>query len=295
MTYQRRCRFMSEIKSQWNASQQEYRTEKFWGGDHFDLAMEAHHPGYLSFGYWHRESDGCPISDNVEACENLYLALGNRVGLDAESVVLDVACSMLQESIYLHRTFGSTITGLDCVNKHIEVGRIRVANANLEQHIAPVYGSGENIPLDSGSFTHVFCVEGTPYMDRSKFFKESHRVLNANGRIAIGECMVRPSSGFLFEKLAAFVADAWQIRRENIGMSEQQYRFLLSDAGFRDIQIEYIGKHVYTPFFINDFKELGRMIKVRGWHAIAKVFHNLLCDLSFRFGWLEYAFVTAGK
>lgn len=286
---------MSKIESQWNDSQQEYFTEKFWGGDHFDLAMEEHHPGYLSFGYWHREADGSPISDNVEACENLYLALGNRLGLDAKSVVLDVACSMLQESIYLHRTFGSTITGLDCVNRHIEVGRLRVARANLEQHITPVYGSGENIPLGDGSFTHVFCVEGTPYMDRSKFFKECSLVLNSDGRLAIGECMVRPGNSFLFKKIAAFIADSWQIRQENIAMSEERYRALLADAGFQDIKIEYIGKHVYTPFFINDFKELGRMIKVRGVHALAKVFHNLLCDLAFRLGWLEYAFVSAHK
>ncbi len=93
----------------------------------------------------------------------------------------------------------------------------------------------EDIPWDTGFFTHVLSVESFYYYaDQSAVLKELRRLLAPGGRIFLLMCLFRgnPNAQSWVDKLTVPV----HVR------SAEEYRELLAEAGWRDIAVE-----VFTP------------------------------------------------
>jgi SAM-dependent methyltransferase len=106
-------------------------------------------------------------------------------GLAAGSVALDVGCGDGRHSVELAERFGFAVTGIDPVERQVEVARgrsVRAGSVRFE------LGSAEERPVARGSVDLVWCREALVHMaDLERAFAEFRRVLRPGGRALVYE------------------------------------------------------------------------------------------------------------
>lgn len=281
---------MSEAERKlWSASAHERKVENLYSGGIQKYA--DWHNGYLNFGLWEEGN-----ADYIKAAENLVHRMGTLLGLDESSKLLDVAPGMGTQDIYLSQNFSpSSIDGLDVTWGHIEHGRRRAREAQLEDRVRFHHGTAIELPFPDGSFTHVLSIEGPEHFDtREKFLHEARRVLRPGGIIAMADFIVKNPPRNPLEKLVAEAArKLWQVPRANVYQAAV-YKRKMQEAGFEDIEIQEIGASVIPGYYFEQMRaETIRAIsKIRGF-ALARL--GLLLDVAvyrgFTMGLLEYVLV----
>ena len=281
---------MSETeRKRWSSSAHERKVENLYSGGVENFANW--HNGYLNFGLWENGN-----TDYIKAAENLVRRMGDILGLNETSKLLDVAPGMGTQDIYLLENFApQSIDGLDVTWKHIEHGRRRSREADAEDRVRFHHGTAIELPFPDGSFTHVLSIEGPEHFDtREKFLHEAYRVLQPGGVIAMSDYVVKNAPRNLFEKLVAEAArKLWQVPRANV-YSAAVYQQKMQAAGFENIEIEEIGASVIPGYYFEQMRpETIRAIsKIRGF-ALARL--GLLLDVAvyrgFTMGLLEYVLV----
>lgn len=273
----------------WAGSAHERKVENLYSGGVENFA--DWHNGYLNFGLWENG-----ISEYVKAAENLVQRMGNILGLNESSKLLDVAPGMGTQDIYLLENFSPrSIDGLDVTWKHIEHGRRRSREAGAEDRLRFHHGTAIELPFPDESFTHVLSIEGPEHFDtREKFLHEARRVLKPGGVIAMSDFIVKNKPRNLFEKIVAEAARRlWQVPRANIYQA-QTYREKMRGAGFENIEIEEIGASVIPGYYFEQMKPetIRAITSIRG-YALARL--GLLLDVAvyrgFTMGLLEYVLV----
>lgn len=285
---------MSEAeRKHWGASAHERKVEKLYGG-----GIENYtdwHNGYLNFGLW---EDG--ISDYVKAAENLVHRMGDLLGLNETSKLLDVAPGMGTQDIYLFENFAPrSIDGLDVTWGHIEHGRRRAVEAHAEDRVHFHHGTATKIPFADQSFTHILSIEGPEHFDtRERFLHEARRVLRPGGVIAMADFIVKRQPRNLLEKLVAEAArKLWQVPRANV-YSAEVYDQKMRGAGFKKVEIEEMGALVIPGYYFEQMRpeSIRAISKIRGF-ALARL--SLLLDIAvyrgFTMGLLEYVLVRAER
>lgn len=277
----------------WGASAHERKVEKLYAG-----GVENYvdwHNGYLNFGLW---DEG--ITDYVKAAENLVHRMGQLLGLNETSKLLDVAPGMGTQDIYLFENFRPlSIDGLDVTWGHIEHGRRRAAEAHAADRVRFHHGTATKIPFADETFTHILSIEGPEHFDtREMFLHEARRVLQPGGIIAMADFIVKRQPRNLVEK---FVAEAarklWQVPRANVYTAEV-YEQKMRSAGFDKVEIKEMGALVIPGYYLEQMRpEAIRAIsKIRG-YALARL--SLLLDIAvyrgFTMGLLEYVLVKGEK
>ncbi len=245
----------------WSASAHERKVENLYSGGIENYA--DWHNGYLNFGLW---EEG--IEDYIKAAENLVHRMGTLLGLNETSKLLDVAPGMGTQDVYLSQNFSPiSIDGLDVTWGHIEHGRRRASEANLEDRVRFHHGTAIELPFPDGSFTHVLSIEGPEHFDtREKFLHEARRVLQPGGVIAMADFIVKNPPRNPLEKLVAEAArKLWQVPRANV-YPATVYKQKMQEAGFEDIEILEIGASVIPGYYFEQMRpETIRAIsKIRG-------------------------------
>jgi len=273
----------------WSVGAHERKVENLYSGGVENFANW--HNGYLNFGLWENGN-----TDYIKAAENLVQRMGNLLGLNETSKLLDIAPGMGTQDIYLLENFApQSIDGLDVTWKHIEHCRRRACEANAEDRVRFHHGTAIDIPFPDGSFTHVLSIEGPEHFDtREKFLHEAHRVLQPGGVIAMSDYVVKNPPRNLLEKLVVEAAlKLWQVPRANVYPADV-YKEKMQAAGFERIEIEEIGASVIPGYYFEQMRpETIRAIsKIRGF-ALARL--GLLLDVvvyrGFTMGLLEYVLV----
>lgn len=112
--------------------------------------------------------------------------------------ILDLATGTADLALLVARGAPTTtVVGLDPSEKMLEVGRQKVAAANLSDRIELVVGDAQELPFEDASFDGVciaFGIRNVP--DRPRALREMARVTRPNGRIAILE-LSEPRGGLL--------------------------------------------------------------------------------------------------
>jgi len=276
----------------WRQGAHEGKVEQFYATGITDY--HDHNGGYLNFGLWENGT-----TDYVVAAENLIHRIGSMTDMGKTSKVLDVACGMAPQCVYLHKTFGAEIHGIDVTWKHVELGQQRVKKAGVSKYVEISHGSATKLPFDESSFSHVTGVEGQPHFNtRDDFLGEAFRVLQPGGRLGLSDYTIERKPRSLYEKFLLWAAiKLWACRKEN-AYSSEVYRQKLKETGFTKIEIKSIGDSVIPGYihFQRQKETIKQLKKVRGWFG---TYGGLLIDYFmnqiFKRGIMAYVLVTAEK
>ena len=154
------------------------------------------------------------LSLNPRGPELLY-DLVSDLRLPPTSSVVDVGCGEGKQALELAQRFAFKVTGLDPVQRHIELANERLAAASarspeLGDHLRFEVGRAEALPLGDGTVDLIWCRDALVHVaDLERAYSEFSRVLRDNGRALIYQ------SSFATERLEPGEAD-WLWRASGV-------------------------------------------------------------------------------
>jgi ubiquinone/menaquinone biosynthesis C-methylase UbiE len=221
----------------------ERAVEKFYS--HGVEKYGDYHEGYLNYGLWEPG-----IDDYVRAAERMVEKMGTLLGLGPGARLVDVACGMGSQDIFLSRRFGPIeIDAVDLTRKHIEHGRRKAARAGLEASLRFHQASATQLPFSDGEFSHALSLEAAHHFrTREDFFREAHRVLRPGGVLALADYVLKRAP----RRWERLVFDAtlalWKVPREN-AYDRATYEAKLRAAGFKNLQVEEVGALTFPGYY----------------------------------------------
>ncbi|HEX4999552.1 MAG TPA: methyltransferase domain-containing protein [Terriglobia bacterium] len=277
-----------------------------WAGDTHESAVESFysagvenfgdfHGGYLNFGLWENGN-----TDYLKAAETLVLRIGEMLGIDGSSHVLDVAPGMGPQDVLLYRRFnGPRIEGLDATWKHVERARARARENGIDSRVSFHHGSATAIPFADGTFSHVMSIEGPEHFNtRDRFLKEAWRVLRPGGVMALADYTVpRENLGRFDRGLIGLTCRMWKVPAANIWTTDA-YRTKLAEHGFMNIEVTEVGERVIPGYYLEQRRlEVRReLARIRGFVAgrLGQLIDHVLI-WTYRRRLVEYVLVRAEK
>ncbi len=280
-------------RSVWSKATHEHKVENFygWGAEHYG----NFHNGYLNFGLW-----DAGIENFVTAAENLVHRMGTLLGLDEQSRLLDVACGMGTQDVYLHRKFAPrSIDALDVTWTHIEHATARAREAGCADRVQFHHGTATKLPFSDNHFTHALSIEGTVHFDtRRQFLHEAFRVLEPGGVIGITDYSLKRTPRNAPEKfIIELVRRLWRVPKENV-ITSTEYVKHMEQAGFIEVDLKEIGALTIPGYYREQRRPetIAELAKIRGFVAgrLGGII-DIVLYRAFTMGLLEYVMVRAEK
>lgn len=159
--------------------------------------------------------------------------LARLLGIAATHTVLDVACGRGASALYLARTFGCRVVGIDLGGENVAAATAAAREANCAERVSFYRGDGEAIPLDDAVVDVVICeCAFCTFPAKNRAAAEFARVLRPSGRVGITDLTrtgeLPPELGDILA-VAACIADARSI---------DEYLAYLRVAGFAAPTVE---------------------------------------------------------
>jgi ubiquinone/menaquinone biosynthesis C-methylase UbiE len=163
----------------------------------------------------------------------LTARLGNLLHLRQGMRVLDVASGTGETAIFLSRSFGCDVVGVDYSEANVRHAERESRSARRSESITFIQGDAENLEFSDNSFDAVICECALcTFPDKASATREFARVLRRPGRVGLSDLTARhplpPDLEGLFSWIAC-VADA---------RPADEYARYLNEAGFRVETIE---------------------------------------------------------
>ena len=171
-----------------NSQFSEAETEQFYDIEDAIYRSFWDAEGSLHWGYFDETTDG----DFLKACARLDAVMGAKARITADAHVLDLGCGNGNTSLWLARTYGCRVTGID-------LSGVRIANAQemaaeepkeLQQLLRFQHGSATELPFADGEFTHVWS-QATIYHipDKEATIRGVRRVLQDGGLLVLDDLL----------------------------------------------------------------------------------------------------------
>jgi ubiquinone/menaquinone biosynthesis C-methylase UbiE len=278
-------------KKSWARDTHEYQVESFYGQgvENYD----NFHNGYLNFGLWENGNQ-----DYIKAAENMVNRIATMLGVNEESYLLDVACGMGPQDIYIFRNFApKKIEAIDVTWKHVEHGMRRAREAGCQDRVRFQHGTATQIPFPDNTFTHAMSIEGPEHFNtREKFFRESHRVLKPGGIFAIADYSLKRPPKNIVEKFVVEAARSlWKVPKENV-YSTDDFRIKLEQTGFKNVTVEEVGANTIPGYYFEQKRPevIKELAKIRGFIAgRLGIIVDIAVYRAYTMGLLEYVLVRA--
>jgi ubiquinone/menaquinone biosynthesis C-methylase UbiE len=132
-----------------------------------------------------RDAFGDDIGQNSWITTDEFLRLLKHLGLKSTSNVLEIGCGSGGPSLFVARTFGCHVTGIDINEKAIATAGEMARDQELESLVRFGQSDASNgLPFESMAFDAITCIDSINHFpDRLRFLKESNRVLKPGGRL----------------------------------------------------------------------------------------------------------------
>ena len=170
--------------------------------------------------------------------ERMIEAIVAPVTIEKDHHVVDAGCGMGGTAVYLARTRGCRVTGVNVSARQLEIARKKAAEAGLEQRVGFEYGNcSRSLPIASDSVDVVINVESAcQYSDRPRFLREVRRILKPGGRIVATDWLM--SDGLTADQLDTYVRPMYEPWALQSMESPSSYIPLLRDAGLTVLEFE---------------------------------------------------------
>jgi len=156
------------------------------------------------------------------------LELARAAGLDATKHVLDVGSGVGGTSRCLAKEFGCRVTGIDITDEYCRAAAMLSGRIGLAHLVDFRQGDATELPFDDQTFDVVWTEHvAMNILDKTRLYKEMHRVLKSGGTLAIYDVLAGPSGPVLFPVPWARTPDA------SFLVQPTELLNLLTEAGFR--------------------------------------------------------------
>ena len=127
------------------------------------------------------------------------LELARAAGLDAAKHVLDVGSGVGGTSRCLAKEFGCRVTGIDLTEEYCRAATMLTDKIGLAHLVDFRQGDATALPFDDQTFDVVWTEHVAMNIpDKTRLYKEMHRVLKPGGTLAIYDVLAGPSGPVLF-------------------------------------------------------------------------------------------------
>jgi len=155
------------------------------------------------------------------------LELARAAGLDATKQVLDVGCGVGGTARCLAKEFGCRVTGIDLTDEYCRAAAMLSARIGLAHLVDYRQGDATKLPFNDQAFDVVWTEHAAMNIpDKTRLYKEMHRVLKPGGNLAIYDVLAGPTEPVLFPVPWARTPDTSFLVQPN------ELRKLLEEAGF---------------------------------------------------------------
>ena len=139
-----------------------------------------------------REAYGQDIGQNGWLTVDEYQRLLPRLGLAEGRHLLEVAIGSGGPALYVARTTGCRVTGIDINESGIATANAMAAGAGLEDRVRFLVADATTaLPFEDGSFDALVCIDAMNHFPpRQAVLREWHRVLRPGGRALFTDTVV---------------------------------------------------------------------------------------------------------
>jgi len=202
----------------------------------------------LHHGYWITGQES-----PEEAVANLTRLVAERASIRPGDWVCDLGCGYGAVALALNREYGAKVTGLTVSEKQYRYALAAVSNGDVEFFLRDAARSD----LPSSAFDTVIAIESSEHVpDKALFFAEAHRLLRPDGRCVVVAWLTRDRPGpweskYLLDPICR------EGRLPSMG-SMSEYRVLLENVGFRDLNFFDLTEHVKRTWTVCARRLVGR-------------------------------------
>lgn len=181
-----------------------------------------------------RETFGEDIGQNSWITTDEYLRFFGWLELKPTSNVLEVGCGSGGPALFMARTIGCRIRGIDNNENGIATANKMAEEQGLDSRVGfQLADAAQPLPFESELLDSILCVDAINHLpDRSRVFAELHRVLRPDGRILFTDPIV--VTGLLSNEEIAIRSSIGYFLFTPVGENER----LLEEAGFELLRCE---------------------------------------------------------
>ncbi|MCX6781858.1 MAG: methyltransferase domain-containing protein [Candidatus Magasanikbacteria bacterium] len=273
----------------------ENKVERFYSHGSKIRALEA--GGYLSFGYWDKDT-----KEYFDAAENLVNFFLEEAKIENPENVLDVACGYSAESFrFFDAIKPKEMRCIDITQAHIDFAKKRAEQKHLEDKLKFEKKDACQTGYQNEFFSHIVGIEGPAHFNtRADFFKECYRVLKHKGKLMLTDITFDPvaaGKNYLVKKMTELGSQHWHMPKAN-WVNVDKYCEQLHQAGFKVEKCLRIGDKVFPAFarYNTRMKSMLRAVRTRGLPlGVGLSFISWLLGYGYRHGVIDYIFIKAEK
>lgn len=181
------------------------------------------------------------ITNHSQAVLRMNMALADTVNIRPTDKVLDAGCGIGGSTIWLAKKVGCQVTGININPKQIQKA---VSLSQALPQVSFCQADYCHTDFEANSFDVFWALESSCHAaNKGDFLKEAYRVLKPGGRLIIGDYFVK--EGTPVSTIQQWL-DGWAVPDF---ASLSQFTKGLAEAGFSNVNVRDITKHVYPSSY----------------------------------------------